>query len=221
MILDEQTKKYLQGKSISNGYKFTLGKHEIYERNEILVKLVEDKKILHLGCADHINLIEEKRLIGNYLHDLLVDSAELVIGADINREALKKMTDLGIEKLFHIDEIPNKIDFDLILVPDVIEHIGNVQDFLISLKKFNCKIVITTPNAYRLNNRMQFSGEIINTDHRYWYSPYTLTKTIYEAGYKVDEFFYTDKCSWKNPIKNYLKIKFPLIRDGLVIVISQ
>lgn len=221
MLINEQTKKYLLGNELSNGHYFEVYKNELHERNNLLVKLVSRKKILHLGCADHISLIAEKRKTGRYLHDLLVKSASLVVGADINQSALDEMRKFGIENLYHVNDIPEDIKFDLILVPDVIEHLGNVNEFLAGLEKYKSPIVITTPNAYRLANRFQLRAELVNTDHKYWFSPYTLAKSIYDAGYEVEKFYYTDALSLRSPIKSLLNLIYPLTRDGLVVVINK
>lgn len=221
MLIDNTAKDYLLGSKLSNGHKFPVLKSELYERNELLVKLVAQKKILHLGCADHIELIAKKRESGRYLHDLLVKSASLVIGADVNQPALDEMRKFGIENLYHVDAIPENVKFDLILVPDVIEHIGDVRQFLASLGKYKCPIIITTPNAYRLANRFKFKGELVNTDHKYWFSPYTLAKSIYDAGYQIDDYYYTDTLSLRSPIKSILKFIYPLVRDGLVVVFNK
>lgn len=222
MRLDAETKKFLLGESLSNGAYFPVGRSPLIGRNQLLVELVRDKSVLHLGCADHTSLIRKKREQGNYLHDLLGTSASSLVGADINGEALSEMRTLGIENLYQVDDLPADRHYDLVVVPDVIEHVGNVADFLIGLKQFSFDaIVITTPNALRLRNRTLFSAELVNTDHRYWFSPYTLSKTIYESGFQIQAFHYTDTpISWKSPLKGLLKYLFPLCRDGLAVVIA-
>tara|TARA_E500000305_G_scaffold89438_1_gene76467 strand:+ start:405 stop:1079 length:675 start_codon:yes stop_codon:yes gene_type:complete len=221
MRVDAETKKFLLGESLSNGAFFPVDRSPLISRNPLLVELVRGKSVLHLGCADHTSLIRKKREQGNYLHDLLGASASSLVGADINGEALNEMKTLGIENLYQVDELPESAHYDLLVVPDVIEHVGNVADFLAGLKRFSFDaIVITTPNALRLRNRMLFSAELVNTDHRYWFSPYTLSKTIYESGFEIEEFYYTDTpMSWKSPVRSMLKYFYPLCRDGLAVVI--
>ena len=172
-----------------------------------------------MGCADHIDLIIKKRSMGTYLHDLLIQNASHVIGLDTNSNSLEEMRKIGIEDIFLIDDYQSDEVFDYLFIPDVIEHVPNVSDFLQSLKKYKVRHwVFTTPNAFRLRNRSQFRSEFINTDHRYWFSPYTLAKCLYENGYKIDYFCLTDNLSWKKPISSLLKYMFPLCRDGLAVV---
>lgn len=223
MIVDAGTEKFLLGESLSNGAFFPVERSPIISRNDLLVELVRGKSVLHLGCADHISLIKKKRLQGTYLHDLLGDSALSLVGADVNGEALAEMRGMGINNLYHVDDLPADVNYDLLVVPDVIEHVGNVAEFLMEVKQFSCKeVVVTTPNALRLQNRMLFSSELVNTDHRYWFSPYTLSKCIYESGFEINQFYYTDSpVTWKAPIRSYLKYRYPLCRDGLAVVVTE
>ncbi len=216
------TMSYLKGTKFSNGAYFRVTRSPVVERNSLLVSMVENKRVLHMGCADHIDLIEKKRKKGQYLHGLLESKASYLVGTDVNRDALSKMEKSGISGLYHIDNLPENERFDILLVPDVIEHVGNVEEFLESLQKINATtIVITTPNAFRLQNRSLFQSEIVNTDHRYWFSPYTLSKSIYEAGFSIEEYYYTDRLRWWQPIRSFLKWMFPLCRDGIAVVITK
>lgn len=222
MKITGEAEGYLKGEVISNGAFFQINWNPPRERNTLLVSLVKDKRVLHMGCADHIELIEKKRKQGRYLHDLLGNSAEFLAGTDINRSALMAMAQAGMSDLYHVDDLPDNMYFDVLLVPDVIEHVGNVESFLKSLSEINArKIIITTPNAFRLQNRSLFKSELVNTDHKYWFSPYTLSKSIYDAGYHIEKYYYTDKLCWWQPIRSFLKWRFPLCRDGLTVVICR
>ena len=223
MIIDAGTEKFLLGDSLSNGAVFSVERSPLISRNDLLVGLVRGKSVLHLGCADHTSLIRKKRRQGTYLHDLLSGSASSLAGADVNGEALAEMRGLGIDNLYHVSDLPVDAHYDLLVVPDVIEHVGDVAEFLRGLRRFSCKeVVITTPNAFRLRNRRLFSSELVNTDHRYWFSPYTLSKSIYENGFQIKEFYYTDSpVAWKAPVKSYLRDRYPLCRDGLAVVVTE
>lgn len=219
MLYDQDTLRYLSGSLLSNGHLFRMSRHPMIERNKLLAQLAQAKNVLHLGCADHIDLIMAKRRSGTYLHDILGRVSKSVVGCDINQPALSKMKSLGLTDLYTPESVPQR-DYDLLLVPDVIEHIPNVDDFLRSLRRFNAKeIVISTPNAYRLLNRRQYRAELINTDHRYWFSPYTLSKCVIDAGYRVTNFWLTDYGSGYRIWNSLVKRLFPLTRDGLVIQI--
>jgi hypothetical protein len=220
MKLDNRTSEYLDGKNLSNGAEFVIDKSALWSRNDLLQELALDKKVLHYGCADHVALILSKRAAGTYLHDLLHAKAETLVGVDLNVEALNEMKKLDIDNLYHPDDLPH-VKFDIVMIPDVIEHVSDVGTFLSNLRKIDAKhFVFTTPNAYRIRNRLSFRTELINTDHKYWFSPYTLSKCLNDSGFLIKEIFYTDSLSKKQPIRNIIKINYPLSRDGLLAIAS-
>lgn len=222
MKIDKKAVEYLSGCKFSNGEKFHVGRAGLISRNKLIMNIARGKKVLHIGCADHVPLIEKKRAEGRYLHDLVGSEASALIGADINHEAIEKMREYGFRSVYHLDEVHREEKFDLLLVPDVIEHVPNVGAFLESLTEF-CfdELLITTPNAYRLRNRILFRQELINTDHRCWFSAYTLAKTVFESNFRVKEIFYTDVLSKRAPIRSFLKWKYPLCRDGLALLATK
>lgn len=222
MQINPTTIGYLTGRALSNGAHFPVNRSVLYSREDLLIYLTQNKRVIHLGCADHIELIKKKRETGRYLHDLIAANASRLIGLDTNKAALEEMKALGINDLFSAEDFPKNEHFDTLLVPDVIEHVPNVSTFLNGLRSYNTKtVIITTPNSFRLVNRTQFSSEFINTDHRYWFSPYTLAKVLYESGFVIKEFYYTDRLAYRHPIQSYLKWRYPLCRDGLAVVANS
>lgn len=217
MRINGEVSDYLDGKILSNSHQFHIDRSRPVQRNDLLVRLVKGLVVLHVGCADHVGLIRTKRARGSYLHDLLSSSAARVVGSDVNEAALDQMRQIGIVDLFSVDEVPTDLEFDLVVVPDVLEHVPNVSEFLESLRQYACDVVVTTPNAFRIQNRLLFTHELVNTDHRYWFSPYTLTKCLVTAGYDIQEMWYTDKLYKRSPVGSLLKWIFPACRDGLAI----
>lgn len=222
MVIDETAKKFLNGDVISNGHFFNISRAPLMTRDEVLVRASEGKRVLHVGCADHPELIEKKRANNRYLHDKLKIVSESLVGSDPNEKAIAMMRELGIGDLYTPESIPENSRFDVVLVPDVIEHVPDVGVFLSGLKEINAeKFVFTTPNAFRLQNRRLYRSELVNTDHRYWFSPYTLIKTLYGSGYCIEKIYYTDSVSVRHPVDSLRKLLFPLCRDGLVVVCSK
>ena len=238
MFYDELTKSYLLGNRFNNGGVVSLNsqKSNIVYRNDYLLKVSKDKNILHLGFVDHIPLIDEKIKGENWLHKKLIDVSSLCYGVDINAKGIKYIQDkYGYKNLYALDitsdiipeEILN-IEFDYILIPDVIEHIGNPVEFLKSIRerfKGNVnKIILTTPNAFRWNNFMNTFKKIecINTDHRFWFTPFTLSKIVTDAGYKIDKLGYFEhgRLSRRQIFKKFILNKYLAFRDTLIIEIG-
>lgn len=218
MKLDATALDYLSGKTFSNGHRFPVPWDPMVARNDLLVAMSAGKRVLHVGCADHLPLISEKRASNSYLHDLLVESAAQVTGLDTNAEALEAMRHLGISDLFFPGELPTGRTYDLVLAPDVIEHVNDVGQFLKGLKSFDAPVLVTTPNALRIQNRVEWRHEFINSDHRYWFSPYTLSKSMVEAGYRIESIWYTDSTPRWRPLRRLLAQRFPACRDGLAVL---
>lgn len=213
---------YLTGSKFSNAHSFALPiRDPMQSRDALITSLSEGRKVLHVGCSDHVPLIGAKRSAGTYLHDRLVEVSEEVVGFDTNVRALEEMRALGMSDLYSNPQDIRGMKFNLVLIPDVIEHVPNVGEFLESFKSFEADMLITTPNAYRLANRLQLHAEVINTDHRYWFSPYTLAKTAVEAGFEVADAWYTDTSprSLKGRVYTALVRRHPLLRSGLAMLI--
>jgi hypothetical protein len=238
MIYDDRVKDYLLDKAFSNGAIIKLAdqkKDNLY-RDDYLVEKAKNKNILHLGFVDHLPLIDEKIKRGNWLHKKLIDVSALCFGVDINKEGIEYIKDkYNYDDLYVADItselIPKEIldvKFDYIYIPDVIEHIGNPVDFLESIRdrfKTNVeKIILTTPNAFRWNNFMNSfkTIEVVNTDHRFWFTPFTLSKIVTDAGYEINKLGYFEhgSLSRRQVFRKYILNRFPAFRDTLIIEIS-
>lgn len=74
--------------------------------------------------------------------------------------------------------------YDICLLADVIEHVGNLIQIHAGMKRYRFnRLIVVTPNAFRWRNSLP-GGEAINTDHRFWFTPYTLCKVLVDAGYE-------------------------------------
>jgi len=204
-------------------------------RPDYLLDLFQDKKVIHLGCADHLEILNQKIDRGNYLHNLLSCVSSRCIGIDINKEAVQAMTDRGIKNAVlgditcpGIKPILND-KWDYILLGEVLEHLDHPAGFLRSLIKNYGKhinrYVVTVPNAFGLPfilNALENGKEQINSDHCYWFTPYTILKVLHHAGLKLEEM---QMCVYENSagiIKEHrelLKSK-PLLLDTIVAVCS-
>ena len=190
--------KYIQGELFSGGISINFDGTAVFkERETVIEDLIENRKVIHLGCCDHLCVIEEKIRTNKWLHAKISNKAEKCIGIDINDEAVKlssRYSDNIIcgNILEEINEISIE-QWDDLLIPDVLEHISNPVEFLSKIKE-NYKntierIIVSVPNAFskyqfiRLNNNI----ECINSDNRYQFTPYTIAKVLNDAGYRIDK----------------------------------
>lgn len=205
IIADSHLDEFLTGRSFSNFEKFHYERKTfIPNRVELLDQLLKDKVVLHFGCCDHENIIEEKILNNSHLQVRLANIADKCIGVDNNLSGINKLKSLKVENCHYYDlfesenpEIENE-KYDYILLGEILEHISDPVAFLtmIHSKFYNSQnIIITVPNAFSSKNfyNIKRGVEEINTDHRYWFTPYTVAKVATEAGYKFDCLYFVDR----------------------------
>lgn len=195
---NEQIYEYINGNLLSGGVAISFDGTAVFkERENMIEELIENRRIIHLGCCDHLSIIEEKIKSNRWLHSRVTNKAKACIGVDIDKESIL-LASQYIDNIIYGD-ILKGIDsieegqWDDLLIPDVLEHISNPVEFLsIIKKKYKSKvnrIIVAVPNAfseYQYPN-LRNNIEKINSDHRYWFSPYTLAKVLMDSGYKIDE----------------------------------
>ena len=103
-----------------------------------------------------------------------------------------------------------KNDFDLVMAPDVLEHLENPGMFLKNLNYFSKKVsfIITVPSAFSLKRLgyLALTGrEHVHPDHVAYFSVSTLTRLIEGSGFKIERFF---SFFWKNQTRRNFYINF-------------
>jgi hypothetical protein len=164
-------------------------------RDEIIVDLVRDARVVHLGCADWPytdRRIEEGRL----LHDLLLKASRHCIGVDLNDERLDRIREEYPEDEFTTFADLGTISKESVLVAgEVIEHIENPGSFLESLSnrvQAGTQLLITTPNAQSLKQALRglVGGEVQHPDHVVLFTQNTLVELASRYGWECTSFSY-------------------------------
>ncbi|MDR2409324.1 MAG: hypothetical protein LBE13_14590 [Bacteroidales bacterium] len=93
MNLTSDDMAYISGKKMSNGYTLVLHNNPLGSRLDYLMRLTQDKRVLHIGCCDHIPYIMKKIKSNTWLHGLLLHNCSFVAGIDINAEAIQFVID--------------------------------------------------------------------------------------------------------------------------------
>lgn len=210
MIFDKEVLDYLNGVAFSNGLniRISCGGEPIKDRFQIIESLSKGKNIIHLGCVDHLPLIHKKIEQNLWLHARLCDCASRCLGIDINREGVEYIKNMfGYEDVVCANIIEEDIEeikddsWDYLVLGEVLEHVDNPCMFLNRIRECYStnidRLILTVPNAFSWQNiTYTFSQtECINTDHRYWFTPYTLAKIISQAGMRVEQFFFCQPMS--------------------------
>ncbi len=225
----ETIKEYLEGTKISTGLQVKFPDQPYATRIELLEKLSSSKKIIHVGFTDHKDIIRAKIKANVWLHKRLMNVSERCIGIDINCETVEFVrSELGIGDIYcsdiTSDGLPSDLKntkWDCIILGEVLEHIDNPVLFLKNLKdKVSSsveRIILTVPNAFRYAN-LDFAlkgKEVINSDHRYWFTPYTIMKVLTMAKIQIENVFMVE--TYHNSENYEITSKNPILRDDIVI----
>jgi hypothetical protein len=201
MNINSEILKYANGEDFSNSFEFLLGdtKYEAVSREDAIVRLIRGCDVLHIGCSDHVPLIREKIRNNKWLHKLVTENSKSCIGIDNDRESIDFLVnELGYQNVRYGDITSDPFpeissgQWDYALFGEMIEHLGDPVSFLSSFRKKygnNVKgFLISVPNIYnRFNMKSMFRyREIINSDHRFWFTPYTIIKVLASAGFKPE-----------------------------------
>lgn len=202
-------------------------------RADLLVELVRGRRVVHVGCADHDAMTDLKRGRGKWLHQRLVDSAARCFGVDINCEGIERMRrDYGYEDVACLDILADDDPrlfgetWDDLLVPEVLEHIGNPVAFLDRARQRFAgrarRLVITVPNALDRGNHAHArrNVEVINSDHCHWYTPYTLAKVVIQAGFRPERLLLCRNGRIKpwSVWRNAYLARHPLLRNNIILI---
>jgi len=231
MQFTSETIEYLAGQRFSSGITVKIAdrKTKLYNRLDLIEKYCAGKKIIHVGFADHVELIEKKIKKNEWLHNRLLSVANRCVGIDINAKAVNFIESrLGIPDIYSYDLIQSEPfpvlmedQWDLLLLAEIIEHVDNPELFLsILFNKYKGVVkglLITAPNAFWYKNATGFlrRREHINSDHRYWFTPYTLAKIACNAGWLPIEFEYSAGIGY--PLRCLYKA-FPLLGESVVML---
>lgn len=198
----------------------------ISNRKTYVAEYCRGKKVLHIGCVD-AGLTKERINRQEHLHLMLMESAQRVWGLDIDKDGLETLRQLGVPDLFYADtEDLSKLELDdepdLVVASEVMEHLPNPGLFLEALKRFNCEILISVPNAYsyRQYQAMLQGEELVHEDHNYYFSYATLNALFRKHGFQVlNRVVYY----WQTGADEQVKLltQNPFFGDGLIYTVQK
>jgi 2-polyprenyl-3-methyl-5-hydroxy-6-metoxy-1,4-benzoquinol methylase len=149
-------------------------------RIDVFGSICAGRRVLHVGCADWP--ITDPR---SSLHLALEPLCAVLDGFDVHAEALASLAPHVKGRLYsRIEDVTD--DYDLILVPEVLEHVPDIGGFLAQLHALKAPhVVMTVPDAYQCHKRhfdyvegTETFVEVVHPDHNCWYTPYTLSNVI-------------------------------------------
>lgn len=167
-------------------------------RLDVFGNLCRDKRVLHIGCADWP--ITDP---ATSLHLALEPYCAQLDGFDPHVEALEYLAPLTRGRLYsRIEDIRDS--YDIVLVPEVLEHVANVPEFLAQLQAIDAPCYfLSVPDAFQCRSAhfdyvegTQTFVEVVHPDHNVWYTPYTFTNTVRKySGMTVEQMWFFNRIS--------------------------
>lgn len=153
-------------------------------------------EVAHLGCADS-PYTRELLAADELLHARLVRAAS-VTGFDVDAEGLGVLREALPEERFVDVDVSEAIPeeergrYELVLAGEVLEHVPDAESFLHGCGELLApggRLCVTVPNAccLKIGLRALAGRESVHPDHRVYYSPRTLTRTLIGAGFEPVE----------------------------------
>lgn len=141
-----------------------------------------NKKVLHVGCVDE-GLTDERLASGNLFHSQLCEVASVCDGIDKSGKGLEKLWGAGfiwlIEADIEKDEI-TKGPYDVVVVPEVLEHLSNPGLALDNIRKIDAeKYIFSVPAA-----RFRFSE---HSDHNFYFTEKSIRALLEKHRYEISD----------------------------------
>lgn len=167
-------------------------------REDYLVDISRGKRVLHFGFLDS-PFSEDRIRSGELLHLKLKNVASELYGIDSDQASLDRYRQLTGDKDNAAADIQKEIQgevesrwYDIVLLPEIMEHLGNPARALanmkqICLKRRETQLCVTVPNAYYAGVflRALEGEEIVHPEHYYYFSPATLRRLLVDAGFTI------------------------------------
>jgi SAM-dependent methyltransferase len=152
-------------------------------------------EVAHIGCTDS-PYTEERLAAGVLLHQQLVRHAP-VTGFDVDGEALGLLRQALPRARFVLADVTVGVPeaergrYELVVAGEVLEHVPDADSFLRGCRELlrpGGRLCVTVPNACspKIGLRSLAGREVIHPDHRTYYGPRTLARTLRGAGFEPE-----------------------------------
>ncbi|MCP4703486.1 MAG: glycosyltransferase [candidate division Zixibacteria bacterium] len=204
----------------------------VNNRKAYTVDFCKNKKVLHIGCVDS-GMMKKRIAENNYLHHQIYKVAESLFGVDIDDNGIQLLRNEGFDvETVNVETDINKLqaltnDVDVIVIPEVIEHLSNLGQFLDNLYScnFDGDILISTPNSfsYRVTEYLSQGVELVHPDHNYYFSLTTLTTILNKHGFDVKShlmYYWPGNDEFGQKYEKLLD-KSPYLAEGIIAIVNR
>jgi 2-polyprenyl-3-methyl-5-hydroxy-6-metoxy-1,4-benzoquinol methylase len=165
----------------------------ISDRTAYLCRLAEGKNVLDIGVVEHFIASSERE---EWLHGRLCKHAARCLGMDVLEKDVQELRTKGYHVIaWDVTKEPLASKFELIVVGDVIEHLGNPHALFSNAGKMLApggRLALTTPNPWYANAVIKnvFEGNPFtdSADHVAWFDAGTLCELAARNGLHLDRY---------------------------------
>jgi 2-polyprenyl-3-methyl-5-hydroxy-6-metoxy-1,4-benzoquinol methylase len=166
----------------------------VSDTHELELEMATGKKVLDIGCTGSDCLVTPEPFLKK-----LGEVSSYCVGIDIYKDGIEHLKKDGLNVIYadaEDFELPSK-DFDLVILGDLIEHVGNPG--LVLRNAYNHlkpggKIIVVTPNAFSVGfftSNLLRGGYQVNSEHVLWFDPGMLSLLLERMGFKIEELVWT------------------------------
>jgi len=164
------------------------------DRYEPVFELIRGKRVLNVGCCG-----SDATTTSVPIHKTVSDLTSYCLGIDIFEAGVERLKREGLNAVVANAEdfdLPEK-DFDVAVLGDVIEHVGNPGSVLsccFAHLRPGGQLIVTTPNAFSVSN---FTANLLrgryyaNSEHVLWFDPGMLAALLARCGFEVEQLLWT------------------------------
>lgn len=149
----------------------------IVNAHTLIIDMAQGRRVLNVGAAGNAAYYRDHGSDG-WLHARLAQSAETLVGLDLDGDEVQAAVGLGFDiQVGNCENVDLNITFDLIVLADVLEHVDNPTLAMANMLRHlspGGKIVLTTPNATffgNVVNALLCRGPNVYWDHVNLYTP--------------------------------------------------
>jgi len=149
---------------------------EVSDRRPFFAERCAGKAVLHVGCCD-VPVFDPD----TNLHIALARHTDRLDGLDVSCDGIAVLRRYVDGEYFTEASAVNR-QYDLVLAPEVLEHTENARQFLDGIFAIPATQYLITAPHYQGYQHSRREGdrffERVHPDHKAWYSPYTLVRTL-------------------------------------------
>lgn len=204
---------------------FNISKTRIVDREEEILSLCKNKKVLHVGCADTPYTLQRE---DDLLHRRISKITDQLWGIDLSIEGCSLLRKMGFDHIItgDINELAHELKkeaFDIIIAGETIEHTYNAGAFLDGIVKTmenHTELLLTTVNTPSTKQIIfaVMRKEKVHPDHNYYFSYHTLKHFFEKCGLSPTEiYYYNVNINMIDKILSIFKYISPVLSDGIIV----